>query len=159
RTGLRLPTHTRGFTSCRYHGGTAMTHRSAYTRLAALAALAGAASCAAGQGQSVVYTPHNLSATSPGSVRASSEDQVCIFCHAPHHASRVQPLWNRANSTATYTIYRSDSLRSQPGQPTGASKMCLSCHDGTIALGSVVSRNQTIHMAGGITTMPQGNSN
>src|SRR5690606_17606262 len=45
------------------------------------------------------------------------------------------------------------------GQPTGNSKLCLSCHDGTIALGNVVSRHQPIMMAGGITTLPPGKSN
>src|SRR5207253_719240 len=32
--------------------------------------------------------------------------------------------------------------------------LCLSCHDGTIALGNVLSRTSPIPMAGGITTMP-----
>ena len=34
--------------------------------------------------------------------------------------------------------------------------MCLSCHDGTIALGDVLSRSSPIPFAGGITTMPDG---
>jgi predicted CXXCH cytochrome family protein len=111
---------------------------------------------AAAQTQSVVGTPHNLSAGGPGSIRATSEDEVCIFCHAPHNASPVQPLWNRAMPASTYTVYSSTSLSAIPGQPTGASKMCLSCHDGTIALGNVVSRSQPINMAGGVTHMPFG---
>ena len=55
-----------------------------------------------------------------------------------------------------YKTYTSNSLKALPGQPTGKSKLCLSCHDGTIALGSVNSRNQPIQMAGGITTIPAG---
>jgi hypothetical protein len=80
------------------------------------------------RGSSVVNTPHNLSAGGPGSVRASSEQQVCIFCHTPHHASSTQPLWNRRSLPGGYTPYRSTSLDAQPGQPTGPSKLCLSCH-------------------------------
>jgi predicted CXXCH cytochrome family protein len=128
-------------------------------KIVRMTALVGAAAICAGQSQSVIYTPHNLSASGPGTVRASGEDEVCVFCHAPHNSSNVQPLWNRSNSTSAYTVYRSDSLKSEPGQPTGASKLCLSCHDGTIALGSVTSRNQVIHMSGGITTLPAGRTN
>jgi predicted CXXCH cytochrome family protein len=108
--------------------------------------------------QSVLDSPHNLSASGPGSIRAASEDQVCIFCHTPHNATPIRPLWNRAIPTSSYTVYTSKALDAHPGQPTGSSKLCLSCHDGTIALGSVVSRDQIIQMAGGITTIPPGRS-
>ncbi len=94
-------------------------------------------------------TVHNLSAGGPGQVRATSEAQVCIFCHAPHNTGGMEPLWNRSLPMGSYTIYQSSTLDAQPGQPTGASKLCLSCHDGTIALGSVLSRNEIIQMAGG----------
>jgi predicted CXXCH cytochrome family protein len=108
------------------------------------------------QPSSVVNSPHNLSASGPGPVRAASENEVCIFCHAPHNSSPIQPLWNRTMPTEGYTIYTSRALEAHPGQPTGTSKMCLSCHDGTIALGSVISRNIPIVMSGGVTTMPEG---
>lgn len=129
------------------------------TRVIGTTALVCILAFVAGQSQSIIDTPHNLSAGGPGAIRASSEQEVCIFCHAPHNASSVKPLWNRSTSAATYTVYRSNALEAEPGQPTGASKMCLSCHDGTIALGSVVSRGQTIQMASGITTLPPGHSN
>jgi len=88
-------------------------------------------------------TKHNLSATGPGPVKAVSETQVCVFCHTPHHASSgVTPLWNRALSNQTYTVYTSSSLDANViqgalDQPGGSSKLCLSCHDGTLAIGSV----------------------
>lgn len=118
--------------------------------LALFASLAGA------QPSSVVGGAHNLSASGPGGVRASTESEVCIFCHAPHNTTPVKPLWNRAMPTDAYTIYTSRALDANPGQPTGASKMCLSCHDGTIALGAVRSRDMPIAMSGGVTTMPSG---
>lgn len=111
------------------------------------------------QSTSVVSSPHNLSTLGPGTVRAATEEQVCIFCHTPHNATPVQPLWNRDVPSVGYTVYTSNSLQATPGQPTGSSKLCLSCHDGTIALGSVRSRNQPIAMAGGMTTLPPGASN
>lgn len=117
--------------------------------------------CAAGAfaQQSVVDSLHNLSASGPGRIRAASEPQVCIFCHTPHGSSPVEPLWNRAAPVVPYTVYSSSALDARPGQPTGASKMCLSCHDGSIALGSVLSRDQEIRMAGVITTLPPGGAN
>lgn len=99
--------------------------------------------------ESVVDTPHNLSAGGPGEIRAVSEAQVCVFCHAPHSTGGSQPLWNREFPLTNYRIYQSSTLDAAPGQPTGASKLCLSCHDGTIALGSVLSRSERIRMVGG----------
>ena len=102
---------------------------------------------------------HNLSVSGPGVVKAAAETQSCLFCHAPHNASPIAPLWNRSNPGTSYTPYTSSTSLSRPGQPTGASLYCLSCHDGTIALGDVLSRGARIGMAGGVTTMPAGNSN
>jgi predicted CXXCH cytochrome family protein len=118
-----------------------------------------AASVSLGQPTSVVGSPHNLSASGLGPVRAMTENEVCIFCHAPHNSSPVRPLWNRQMPTEAYTIYGSRALAARPGQPTGASKMCLSCHDGTIAVGMTISRGQPILMSGGVTTMPAGAAN
>ncbi len=108
-----------------------------------------------GQNESIVNTKHNLSSSGPGPVRAVSEDRICIFCHTPHAARSVAPLWNREDSTASYIPYDSPTLKAQPGQPTGASKLCLSCHDGTIALGDLVSESSPIAMSGS-PTMPAG---
>jgi predicted CXXCH cytochrome family protein len=68
-----------------------------------------------------------------------SGGEICIACHTPHDADTSvtdAPLWNHELSTATYTLYSSATLDATLGQPTGASKLCLSCHDGTIALDS-----------------------
>ncbi|MFA7237563.1 MAG: cytochrome c3 family protein [Phycisphaeraceae bacterium] len=108
---------------------------------------------------SIGNSPHNLSAGGPGAIHAATEQQICIFCHTPHNASLTRPLWNRNIPLNAYQIYTSRSLQALPGQPTGSSKLCLSCHDGTIALGSVLSRDQPIFMVGGITTLPPGKSN
>ena len=98
--------------------------------------------------QSVLQTKHNLSASGPGPVRAMSEQRVCIFCHTPHGGRTNAPLWNRRDTGAAYIPYDSPTLKAQPGQPTGSSKLCLSCHDGTIAMGDLVSESQAISMSG-----------
>ena len=89
----------------------------------------------------VAQTPHNLSVSGPGPVKALSESQICVFCHTPHAAENVPgaPLWNRRLSTATYTPYTSNSIDADDiaASPGGSSKLCLSCHDGTLAIGAV----------------------
>jgi predicted CXXCH cytochrome family protein len=95
---------------------------------------------------SIVNSKHNLSVSSPGSVHASTESEICIFCHTPHFATGDGPLWNHQMSAAVYQPYSSSTMKATVGQPTGASRLCLSCHDGTVALGMVHSRNGGIAM-------------
>ena len=107
-------------------------------------------------GDSIVNSKHNLSASGVGAIKSVSETDICIFCHTPHHASKDAPLWNRQSSGAVYIPYSSTTAKATIGQPTGASKVCLSCHDGTVALGLVRSRSQPIPMQGGISVLPAG---
>lgn len=104
----------------------------------------------------VATTTHNLSVSGPGPVKADSEAQICLFCHAPHNASPDAPLWNRQSPGTNYTPYSSSTASAIPGQPTGASLLCLSCHDGTIALGDVLNRSSQISFVGGVMTIPTG---
>jgi len=102
-------------------------------------------------------TKHNLSVSGPGPIKALGEEDLCIFCHTPHQARRDIPyLWNRADSTANYVPYQSSTLYSSVGQPTGASKLCLSCHDGTVALGMLGTRAAEVEFVGGLRFMPAG---
>jgi len=101
--------------------------------------------------ESVILTKHNLSMTGPGTIKSLFEKRVCIFCHTPHRArGDISALWNRDDSLVTYIPYESSTMYAAVGQPTGASKLCLSCHDGTIALGALVSETQEVPFAGGI---------
>ena len=129
--------------------------RVARTILAGVSLVLALAVCQAG----IATSKHNLAVTGPGTIRAETEVQTCVFCHTPHNASEAAPLWNRFSPGSEYIPYTSSSAIASPGQPTGASLLCLSCHDGTIALGDVLSRDSSIAMVGGITTMPAGNSN
>jgi predicted CXXCH cytochrome family protein len=99
-------------------------------------------------------TKHDLSSSGTGSYKAISNNplqggtsEICIFCHTPHSGNTEAPLWNRAASAATYQTYTSDVLGGlgywgaedpKTGVPHSKTRICLSCHDGTIALGSVV---------------------
>jgi len=104
----------------------------------------------------IATTKHNLSVTGLGTVKATQESRICVFCHTPHNSVPSGPLWNRNTPGFNYTPYRSSTAHALPGQPTGASLLCLSCHDGTIALGEVRSEPTPIQMQGGVTTMPVG---
>lgn len=95
----------------------------------------------------VESTVHNLSVSGPGQIKSTTEQEVCIFCHAMHVPTAKVPLWNRElPNTAVYKVYKSTTLKSAARPPDGASKLCLSCHDGTIALGNVLSRAKGIEM-------------
>lgn len=109
----------------------------------------------AAHGGSIINTKHNLSVSGPGELRAEAESRICVFCHTPHRSVRAHAyLWNRSDPTTSYIPYQSSTLYATVGQPTEASKMCLSCHDGTIALGSVISEPQEIPFRGGIRFIP-----
>jgi len=88
-----------------------------------------------------------------GAITSLSEERVCIFCHTPHHASDVTPLWSRPLNTSVYDLYASTTMHAKPGQPTGYSRLCLSCHDGTIALGLLHGATTPIPFGGGIVTI------
>lgn len=93
----------------------------------------------------IVRSPHNLASWAPSvrtnvKVRAVSETEICKFCHIPHSAS-VEPLWGHKFSSATYRLYSSATLKSPRNQPDGGSKQCLSCHDGTVAVGGTLKGN------------------
>lgn len=109
--------------------------------------------------QSIVTTVHNMSVSGPGTIKATTESEICIFCHTPHNSRPDHPLWNRNDPGSTYVLYNSSTTQATIGQPDGSAVLCLSCHDGTIALGNVLSRTTNITFASGITTMPAGKSN
>jgi predicted CXXCH cytochrome family protein len=85
-------------------------------------------------GTSVTKTKHNLSSKGPGTVKVAGTREVCKFCHTPHSSNPIAPLWNRHNPGTYYQTYKSSTLVARVGQPSGSSRLCLSCHDGTIAL-------------------------
>lgn len=94
---------------------------------------------------SITNTKHNLSATGPGTIKASSGQQnneICIWCHTPHHANTaLQPLWNKATPTANYTMYGNTIAGTAPAtSPQGVTRACLSCHDGVSGINSLINQ-------------------
>ncbi len=110
------------------------------------------AGVAGAQQAGVAATLHNLSISGPGKIKSLTETEVCKFCHIPHNAVVARPLWGHALPQTTQ--YRTAEARRGTGvaepfpQPDGASRLCLSCHDGTVALGDVAGEPGPIPMAG-----------
>ncbi|HLO25369.1 MAG TPA: cytochrome c3 family protein [Geobacteraceae bacterium] len=108
---------------------------------------------------SVVNSPHNLSASGGGGkhgIMFAQEQRICVFCHVPHNANPAGPLWSRGLPPESIYIkpYDSSTIKAipKPDKPTGPSRLCLSCHDGTIALAAF--QGSTITGANATLTMP-----
>lgn len=79
----------------------------------------------------IASTAHNFSSY------AWSGGEICKPCHTPHFSNRSasKALWNHELTNATYTMFNN-----VPGTAAtdfdSKSRLCLSCHDGTVALDS-----------------------
>jgi len=86
----------------------------------------------------IVGSPHDFSTNSWNTRRG-----VCSPCHTVHNTDPAQlvPLWAHGTTAATFTPYTSPTLQATDAgqQPNGASKACLSCHDGTVAINQTFS--------------------
>jgi predicted CXXCH cytochrome family protein len=114
-----------------------------FTRLMFLLILILASAAPVLAAETIENSPHDLSVQSPNRVRAVAEEQICVFCHAPHTGGFAPGGWNRFNPSVYYRVYRSTTLEARVDQPYVRSRMCLSCHDGSMPLGQVLSRPAT----------------
>ena len=108
-------------------------------------------------GQGIVNTKHNLSVNGPNTLQGA-QAEICVYCHTPHGGERTiaddtGPLWNRAYTPGSFTVYESYTLDTTPSAPpTSVSKACLSCHDGTLGL------NQLRNLPGAGSGTPPANA-
>ena len=82
--------------------------------------------------QSIINSAHDFSQKD-----WNMEGDACIVCHADkksNYGYADNPYWNHQLSEEAYKVYSSATLDAVVGQPDGVSKLCLSCHDGTVAL-------------------------
>lgn len=109
---------------------------------------------------SIVNTRHNLTVgySSLGEIMQLARNDygaICVYCHTPHGGNKqIQaPLWNRTVNPGNYTLYDKPTTLMRPiGLPGPSSLTCLSCHDGTIAIDSVLNMP-------GSGTNPMGSTN
>ncbi|MGD1074724.1 MAG: cytochrome c3 family protein [Thermodesulfovibrionales bacterium] len=95
--------------------------------------------------------------TNPSNVADAYSVDLCAFCHIPHGGSTAitgAPLWSRLTpATATYSVYGSGTAGGTTGStlsqtvvgvPGPMSLTCLSCHDGTISIGTISKNGITL---------------
>jgi predicted CXXCH cytochrome family protein len=111
-------------------------------------------------GQGIKLTRHDLSSKGLAggfgdTAEQAGQDRVCIYCHAPHNTVKLSeaadikylPLWNHNVTAQVYALYSAgpekpsdlnhnsaaaDQLQGK-NRPGGVSRLCLSCHDATVA--------------------------
>jgi predicted CXXCH cytochrome family protein len=111
-------------------------------------------------GTGIKTTAHDLSSLGAGgtygdTAEQAGENRICVYCHAPHNTIKAAdaggiayiPLWNHDVTTQTYVLYSNGTelpndlshqsqamvLLAGRNQPGGVSRLCLSCHDGTVS--------------------------
>ena len=108
-------------------------------------------------GGSIVGSKHDFSGSS------FSDGAICKPCHTPHNADLTVTgrLWAHTMSSNVSYVYHGTRVSPADGTTTqdaangsiaqtdldGASRLCLSCHDGTVALDSFKGSN---HVSNGI---------
>jgi predicted CXXCH cytochrome family protein len=91
-----------------------------------------------------VLGSHNLGPGTTSPISGARPDS-CSYCHAPHSGLNIG-LWNQKLTTQTYTTYASNTEKNTGKQPTlgYSTNQCLSCHDGTVAVGTTVVYGQLL---------------
>ncbi|MDH5324323.1 MAG: cytochrome c3 family protein [Gammaproteobacteria bacterium] len=80
-----------------------------------------------------------------------SGGEICVACHTPHSgdSTQVAQLWNHSVTSTSFTMYSSPALDAiSTGQPGGISRLCLSCHDGTVGVDSFGGASGATFMSG-----------
>ncbi len=92
------------------------------------------------QNSPTVSPLHNLAPNqSSNSSQGSNAPIACIYCHTSHNAvPKVKGLWNHEVSGSNYKTYTSSTYDQgmQSITATSPSRLCMSCHDGTVGLGA-----------------------
>ena len=85
---------------------------------------------------------HDLGPGSKSPITGARPD-FCAYCHAPHNGSSTG-LWNQKLTKQNYNVYTSTTEKNRGTQPMlgDDSNACLSCHDGTVAVGSTIAYGQ-----------------
>ena len=115
--------------------------------VAAIGCLAAAGTALGGipAGTGVNGSLHDMTRVVPGT--ADDMGRVCVYCHTPHHAVVMNgganlPLWNHnITNDDQFTAYTwATPNNSNDGEfdivdpLAGPSRLCMSCHDGAIAI-------------------------
>jgi predicted CXXCH cytochrome family protein len=133
--------------------------RAALIVSASIAVLPVRASAQWPNGITIDQTPHNLtrpaSNTNPDMVgRIRNYGEICTYCHTPHGGPNWQgapraPLVNRPRPNPQYRMPEFGAQRMiQDAAPSDRSRICLSCHDGSVGLDQIANLPNTYTGAG-----------
>ncbi|MBI2062189.1 MAG: hypothetical protein HYT64_00625 [Candidatus Yanofskybacteria bacterium] len=114
---------------------------------------------AQGPGTGFANSPHDFSGKAAGTNQRSGTavtTGACTFCHTPHKAQATRLLWNHTLSSNTFNW--SDASATVGGTPlgpistswTGPTRFCLSCHDGSVAIGDIAWFNRQAWNGGNV---------
>ncbi len=98
------------------------------------------------RGGTIANTPHDLSSVSTGPNKSATQGDTCVFCHVAHNGSpgANRPLWSHTMTATNLTWAPTTTVRGTilPTVITSTqlqgSRGCMSCHDGTIAVGDLI---------------------
>lgn len=94
----------------------------------------------------IADTKHNLGASNGVNVNfmTTGTTEICVFCHTPHASNTnvKAPLWNKPTNGGSYTTYNTATSATIDGSVdmSGVSLACLSCHDGTQAMDTMINK-------------------
>lgn len=128
-----------------YQGVSQMTTRTNKALVLTALALASGVAMAG-----ISNTKHNLTNTGPGpnklDTTVTNTQEICVFCHTPHGSNTAAsaPLWNKGIADPagfqTYSTLNSSTIDGKVLEVGSVSAACLSCHDGTQAMDSMVNQ-------------------
>jgi predicted CXXCH cytochrome family protein len=95
----------------------------------------------------IATSKHNLGSGGNSATNSTFNGtaEICVFCHTPHGANTgvAAPLWNKTVPAGPYTTYSTGNSASIDGDvaPVGSvSLACLSCHDGSLAIATMINQ-------------------
>ena len=94
----------------------------------------------------IANTKHDLSATSTAAIKSATQADTCVFCHVTHSSQPgvARPLWSHTMTNQNLTWAPTTTVRgttlptSVSSAALAGSRACMSCHDGTVALGDLL---------------------
>lgn len=92
-------------------------------------------------GDGIGTTAHDFTSTGPVGFQGPAGTGMCETCHVPHNSGSAQLMWNQTLGAASTfgagaATAAGTSLPANIKTWTGTSKNCLSCHDGSVAVGT-----------------------